>query len=155
MRKYITITIALIIVCLTNQTPNMMSYVEVNDHDLAAVGCYIRSDNGSPFFDYTSIFAANINGKEPNSPEIYFNPQVEDLIIKNHEKIQALQAKGIKVMLTFLGNHFNAGWSCMTDESAINKFADDVVNMLNKYNFDGIDIDDEYSTCSPNNFSLN
>lgn len=152
MLKVFTI---IIVFCISfSLQMKMMSYVEVNDNDLAAVGCYIRSDNGKPFFDFTSIFAANINGNDPNHPEIYFNWQVDELLNKNHNKIEKLKSQGIKVMVTLLGNHFNSGWCCMTDQVQIDKFADDIVNMLNKYNLDGVDIDDEYSNCSPNLTSL-
>lgn len=151
--KFFLLITFMIVLSLSNQM-KMMSYVEVNDNDLSAVGCYVRSDNGKPFFDFTSIFAANINGKDPNHPEIYFNWQVDELINKNHNKIEKLQSQGIKVFVTLLGNHFNAGWCCMTDQNQIDKFADDIIKMLNKYNLDGVDIDDEYSNCSPNLTSL-
>ena len=130
-----------------------MGYVEVNSNSLANVGCYVRSDTNKPLFQMAAIFAANINGKNPNEPEVYFNPQVDSLL--NHsDQVAKLQKQGIKVLLSILGNHQNAGWACMTDAAAIQQFANQMVNIINKYHLDGIDIDDEYSTCSPNSTSM-
>ena len=130
-----------------------MSYVEVNSNELSNIGCYVLSASNRPFFDMTSIFAANINGDDPNHPKIYFNPQVSR-ILNNTNQVKELQNKGIKVLLTLLGNHENAGWSCMTDSKAAKKFADDIANTVLTYNLDGIDIDDEYSTCASNDYSM-
>ncbi|WP_108651829.1 glycosyl hydrolase family 18 protein [Dongshaea marina] len=130
-----------------------MSYVEVNSNALSNVGCYLLEKTGQPFFDMTSIFAANINGSDPNQPEIYFNPQVKH-VLDNTSEVQELHGKGIKVLLTILGNHQNAGWSCMTDPAAAKKFADQLADVVQKYDLDGIDIDDEYSSCAGNDTSM-
>lgn len=138
---------------LAMASPFNMAYVEVNSNQLSNVACFVRANDDKPFFNMVSIFAANINGKDPNSPEIYFNPQVDHLINQTNQ-VSMLQAKGIKVLLTLLGNHQNAGWACMTDEKSIERFANDVVMVVKKYNFDGIDIDDEYSNCHTNKTSI-
>jgi GH18 family chitinase len=141
------------IVLAHNELPLNMAYIEVNDHPISIAGCYIKKNTNKPFFDMVAIFAANINGDNPNDPLIYFNPQV-DAILNNTSEVLQLQNKGIKVLLTLLGNHQNAGWSCMTDQQAINRFANDVVKLANQYHLDGIDIDDEYSTCASNSTSM-
>jgi len=129
-----------------------MAYVEVNSNRFENAGCYIDSNTKQPFFQMAAIFAANINGEYPNSPVIYLNPQVTSTL--SSSQVQHLQQKGIKVLVTLLGNHQNAGWACMTDAKAAEKFADDVVAFVKKYNLDGIDIDDEYSECATNEYSL-
>ena len=129
-----------------------MSYVEVNSNSLQNVGCYIRSDNQQPFFSMTALFAANINGSHPNEPKIFFNEQAEAVL--KSSQIKNLHKKGVRVLITLLGNHQNAGWSCMTDETAAQKFADKIVTMVNQNQFDGVDIDDEYSDCQTNNYSM-
>jgi hypothetical protein len=129
-----------------------MSYVEVNSNRLENVGCYIRSDTQQPFFSVTSIFAGNINGSDPNQPVIYFNDHVVATL--QSSQVHNLQKQGIKVLMTLLGNHQNAGWACMTDERAAKKFARKIVAMVNQYELDGVDIDDEYSTCATNNYSM-
>ncbi len=155
MRRWLAagcLTASLCVYADNNPTINM-GYVEVNDNRLSTAGCYIRADNGKPFFTMVGIFAANINGSDPNRPEIYFNPQV-DALLNHTNQVSLLQAKGIKVLLTLLGNHQNAGWSCMTDANAIDMFANNVVDTINRYKLDGVDIDDEYSTCTTNDTSM-
>lgn len=129
-----------------------MSYVEVNSNSLSNVGCYVRASNNKPYFDMVSIFAANINGSNPNHPQIYLNSQVESTVLSS--QIKNLQGKGIKVLATLLGNHENAGWSCMTNQLDIDKFARQVAAFANQFNLDGIDIDDEYSNCDAKDVSL-
>lgn len=129
-----------------------MAYVEVNTNRFDNVGCYVEVSNQKPIFQVASIFAANINGESPNAPEIYLNPEVSATL--NSEQVNILHKKGIKVLVTLLGNHQNAGWACMTDPVAAGRFANDVVAFINKYNLDGIDIDDEYSRCNTNEYSM-
>jgi hypothetical protein len=154
MMKVIITFLSLLAVIASNKDVVHMTYVEVNSNSIANAGCFIRSDTGKPFFDIVSIFAANINGKEPNSPELYFNPNVEKYLQGDLSIVRDLQKKGIKVIMTFLGNHFPAGWCCMTDEAAIQRFARKLVEFTIQYQFDGFDIDDEYSTCGGNTNSL-
>lgn len=130
-----------------------MAYVEVNSNALKNVACFQLSASQTPFFDMASIFAANINGESPNEASIYFNPQVSRLLNQSDD-VSRLHAKGIKVLLTLLGNHQNAGWSCFTDENAAKRFAHQIALTLEKYHLDGVDIDDEYSRCQGNDYSL-
>lgn len=125
-------------------SPFNMAYVEVNDHELSNVGCFKRPTDNKPFFDIASIFAANINGADPNNPQIYFNPQV-DRLLNRTSQVKDLQDKGIKVLLTLLGNHQRAGWSGINQPSAAIAFADRIADTVQEYGLDGIDIDDEYS----------
>ena len=129
-----------------------MAYVEVNANRFENAGCYIQSDNQRPFFAAASIFAANVAGDSPNAPEIFLNEQVQQIL--QSTQVKNLQKKGMKVLLSVLGNHQNAGWSCVTDPAAAKRFAGDIVQLVKKYNLDGIDIDDEYSRCLPNNYSM-
>jgi hypothetical protein len=122
-----------------------VAYVEVNDHALSNAGCYSLTSPQRPFFDVAVIFAANISGNDPNDPEIYFNPQVSHLLNQDLQQVQSLQLRGIKVVLTLLGNHQRAGWSGMNDPNAAQRFADRIADVVQRYNLDGIDIDDEYS----------
>src|SRR5687768_14191887 len=96
-----------------------IAYVEVNSNRFENAGCYVDSNTKISFFQIASIFAANINGNDPNSPFIYLNPQVTSTL--SSSQVQHLHRKGIKVLVTLLGNHQNAGWACMTDASAANK----------------------------------
>jgi len=134
-------------------TPFRMAYVEVNEHNITNVAAYKNQDNNENYFDVVSIFAANIHGSDPNKPTIHFNPQV-DQILNHSSDISFLQKNNIKVLLTLMGDHQNAGWSCLTSDEGIKNFANDIVMVVNKYHLDGIDIDDEYSNCKKDATSL-
>jgi hypothetical protein len=146
------------------------AYVEVNSSDFGNVGKYFyknKKGHDKPFFDYAAIFAANINA-DPDTGKAYLfmNDHVSPLLCgsdvgeqgctdktpaKVSPKVKDLQKKGVKVLLTVLGNYQNAGWSCFRTESSAKAFAKILVNAVNKYKLDGIDIDDEYSACSSTN----
>lgn len=110
--------------------------------------------NGKPFFNVVILFAANINGSI-ESPSLYYNSQFQQLLNTNQgiAAIRALQNKGILVLMTYMGNHYPAGWSCLNNVPVERKLASQMVNDINKYDLDGIDIDDEWSTCSTQNES--
>lgn len=128
-----------------------VAYVEVNSNDFANVGCYTLPDGGQ-LFDIACIFAANIN-ENGGQPALSFNPQVSTLLNESPD-VKILQNLGIKVLLTVLGNHQNAGWSCFTDQSMAADFASQLAGCVEQYGLDGIDIDDEYSACETNVTSL-
>jgi hypothetical protein len=128
-----------------------VAYVEVNTNDFANVGCYVLED-GSQFFDVACIFAANIN-EAGGVPSLYLNPQVSN-VLNDTDAVKVLQELGITVLLTVLGNYEDAGWSCFTDESVATAWAQELADCVEQYGLDGIDIDDEYSTCTPNDTSL-
>ncbi|WP_394824595.1 glycosyl hydrolase family 18 protein [Pendulispora albinea] len=131
-----------------------LAYVEVNSNDFNNVGCYTYDSPAKPYFTFASIFAANINyDSARQKPILYFNPQV-DTVLNRTSYVKNLQSLGIKVLLTVLGNHQNAGWACFRDEATAQDFASQLAAAANKYGLDGIDIDDEYSTCSTNDTSL-
>ncbi len=131
-----------------------IAYVEVNSNPMSNVACYLNAETKKPFFTMASIFGANINGTDPNHPEIHLNPGIEDMMAHTTQ-VKDLQSKGIRVLISLLGNHQNAGWSCMTEDSAAQIFANHIVEMVNKYHLDGVDIDDEYSEyCQANDTSL-
>lgn len=121
-------------------------YIEVNDENILNVGEFTMKSSGKPFFDVVNIFAANINyNKETGKVYVNCNDNVS-YILKNADKfIRPLQAKGIKVCLTILGNHDEAGVANMTKETAA-AFAKELKFYADTYGLDGIDFDDEYSS---------
>lgn len=122
------------------------AYVEVNSNDVGNVGCY-KKTNGDPLFQIATIFAANIdyvNGKAA----LTTNPQTTTLLENNIQTVRNLQKRGIKVVLSILNNHQNAGWSCFADAASSAAFAKEVAAKVNKWGLDGIDIDDEYDACA-------
>jgi hypothetical protein len=56
-----------------------------------------------------------------------------------------LQDKGIKVLLSILGNHQGAGISNFPSQAAAQEFAQQLSNSVTTYGLDGIDFDDEYA----------
>lgn len=134
--------------------PKTLAYVEVNSNDFDNVGCYTYGSPAKQFFNYASIFAANINYDDAaGKPVLYYNPNV-DHVLNGTNYVKDLQSKGIKVLLTVLGNHQNAGWACFTSESVAQDFASQLAAAVSQYGLDGIDIDDEYSACTTNDTSL-
>lgn len=150
MKKMI-LSVAMLVGSINTYAFNM-AYVEVNNNRLENARCYIDSQTKKPFFEMVSIFAPNINGDDPNQPTISLNPETKATMESG--QIERLHQNGIKVLATILGNHQNAGWACMTDPEAAKAFADKVVAFVNKYHLDGIDIDDEWSRCDSNDFSM-
>lgn len=128
------------VVFLNNPSPQ-----NVND-----VGRFIVKGTGKPFFSDLVLFAANINGSSPNTPVLYYNSQMSTILDNNIAIVRALQQKGIKVQISYLGNHQNAGWSCNMSASAASQLGNAMVAEVVRYGLNGINVDDEYSTCSGN-----
>ncbi|MEN0055265.1 MAG: endo-beta-N-acetylglucosaminidase H [Mucilaginibacter sp.] len=125
--------------------PKGVCYVEVNNNDIRNVGNYTLS-TGQQLFDVAIIFAANINyNTSTQKAELFFNPQVTNVLSNASTYIQPLQAKGIKVMLSILGNHQGAGISNFPTQAAAQDFAQLLSNAVTTYGLDGIDFDDEYA----------
>ena len=118
--------------------------------NVSEIGKYVVRSTGKPFFSDLVLFAANINGSTPNTPVLYYNSQMSTILDNNIAIVRQLQSKGIKVQIAYLGNHQNAGWSCNMSNAAANNLGTAMVNDVVRYGLDGIDVDDEYSTCSGN-----
>ncbi|CAM4170789.1 Glycosyl hydrolases family 18 [Pedobacter westerhofensis] len=140
--------------------PKGVCYVEVNSNDLRNVAKYTLT-NGSPLFDIGIIFAANINfNTSSRTAELFFNPQVTNVLSNRDTYVKPLQDKGIKVLLSILGNHQGAGMTNFTSMASAQAFAQQLSNAVSTYGLDGIDFDDEYSdygnngTTQPNDSSF-
>ncbi|MCD8207360.1 MAG: DUF1735 domain-containing protein [Bacteroidales bacterium] len=124
-------------------------YVEVNNESILNAGEYYV--NGVPFFDIVSIFAANINLDSEGRPYVYCNDQVTFLLANAEQIIRPLQKKGIKVNLSILGNHDDAGMRSL-NEIGQEAFANELKAYLDIYGLDGFDFDDEYSSYAEGNY---
>ncbi|MBT1676938.1 endo-beta-N-acetylglucosaminidase H [Curtobacterium aurantiacum] len=127
----------------TKSGPTSIAYVEVNNDELANVGRYTL-DNGANACDVAIIFAANIN-YEDGKAVLYNNENVQRTLDQAATQIRPLQAKGIKVTLSVLGNHQGAGLANFPTKAAARDFAAQVSATVKKYGLDGVDLDDEYS----------
>lgn len=126
-------------------------FVEVNDENVLNLGEYTMKKTGKPFFDVVSIFAANINqDTETGRVHVFCNDKVSFLLENADKYIRPLQAKGIKVVMTILGNHDEAGMGNLS-EAAAKDFAKELKAYLDIYGLDGIDFDDEYTNYNNSN----
>ncbi|WP_086840945.1 endo-beta-N-acetylglucosaminidase H [Amycolatopsis kentuckyensis] len=126
--------------------PITVAYVEVNSNSMLNVGKYALAQGGGNVFDIGVIFAANINyDTATKSAYLYFNPNVQKVLDNVNTQVRPLQAKGIKVMLSVLGNHQGAGFANFPSRQAAAAFAEQLSATVTKYGLDGIDFDDEYA----------
>ncbi|MET9275576.1 endo-beta-N-acetylglucosaminidase H [Kribbella sp. NPDC003557] len=139
--------------------PVTVAYIEVNDHSMLNAGKYTLANGGAQVIDVAVIFAANIN-YDGTSAYLHFNDQVTNVLNNVATQVRPLQQKGIKVLLSVLGNHQGAGFANFPDQASADAFAQQLADAVNQYGLDGIDFDDEYAeygnngTGQPNDFSF-
>ena len=133
----------------TAAAPKLISYVEINDTNPLNVGSYYMG--AKPFYDIAILFAANIHVDSYGNPALYFNDKLAPVMADVAKYVKPLQAKGIKVSLSILGDHTGLGVANMTDDQA-EKFASILAEVVTKYGLDGIDFDDEYAKYGENGF---
>jgi hypothetical protein len=128
------------------QGPTSVAYVEVNNNSMKNVGKYTLANGGANVFDVAVIFAANINyDTSKKAAYLYFNDNVQRVLDNAATEIRPLQQKGIKVVLSVLGNHQGAGFANFPSQQAASAFAKQLSDAVSKYGLDGIDFDDEYA----------
>lgn len=128
------------------QGPTSVAYVEVNNNSMLNVGKYALANGGGNVFDVAVIFAANINyNTGTKAATLYFNENVQRVLDNAATQIRPLQQKGIKVVLSVLGNHQGAGFANFPSQQAASTFAKQLSDTVTKYGLDGIDFDDEYA----------
>lgn len=119
-------------------------YFEVNDvNPLNALE--FKTESGKYFFDHVVLFAANINWDAARKRVyVYNNANVQFLLDNNEQYLQPLRKAGMKVIISILGNHDEAGVAQLSDWGA-REFAKELAAYCNAYNLDGVAFDDEYS----------
>ncbi len=133
------------------QGPASVAYVEVNDHSMLNVGKYTLANGGGNAFDVAVIFAANINyNTDTKTAYLHFNENVQRVLDNVATEVRPLQRKGIKVILSVLGNHQGAGFANFPSQPAAMAFAQQLSDAVAKYGLDGIDFDDEYAKYGTN-----
>jgi hypothetical protein len=135
----------------TSQKVKAAVYIEVNDHNPLNAGNYILED-GTYLFDYVILFAGNIRnridsakGHTSGKPYVHLNDNVEYLLENRTKYIKPLQDKGLKVLLGLLGDHDGVSFGTMKDDE-IEAFATDVKRVVDLYELDGVDFDDEWGS---------
>ncbi|ADI12710.1 secreted endo-beta-N-acetylglucosaminidase [Streptomyces bingchenggensis BCW-1] len=123
-----------------------MAYVEVNNNSMRNVGKYTLANGGGNVFDVAVVFAANINyDTGTKAAYLHFNENVQRVLDNAATEIRPLQQKGIKVVLSVLGNHQGAGFANFPSQQEASAFAKKLSDAVAKYGLDGIDFDDEYA----------
>ncbi|HEX7304727.1 endo-beta-N-acetylglucosaminidase H [Lentzea sp.] len=136
---------------LAKTGPISVAYVEVNNNSMLNVGKYALTNGSGNAFDIGVIFAANINyDVATKSAYLYFNPNVQRVLDNVATQVRPLQAKGIKVTLSILGNHEGAGFANFPTKQSAEAFAKQLSDTVTRYGLDGIDFDDEYSEYGKN-----
>lgn len=128
-----------------DKTPKVVAYIEVNDTNPLNAGSYMMG--GKAFFDIVEIFAPNIRKDSDGDPAVWFNDNVTAIMSNVDKYIRPLQAKGIKVVLTMLGDHQGIGFCNLTDKQA-EIYASILAYVVEHYGVDGIGFDDEYADYS-------
>ncbi|WP_405825836.1 endo-beta-N-acetylglucosaminidase family protein [Streptomyces sp. NBC_00838] len=133
------------------QGPTSVAYVEVNNHSMLNAGKYTLAGGGGNVFDVAIIFAANINyDTGTKTAYLHFNENVRRVLDNAATEIRPLQQKGIKVVLSVLGNHQGAGFANFPSQQAASAFAGQLSDAVAEYGLDGIDFDDEYAAYGTN-----
>lgn len=126
--------------------PMGICYVEVNNNNILNAGAYKLQTSNKYLFGVVNIFAANINyDTSKGRAYLYCNNNVTKVLTNAQTYIKPLQDKGMKVLLTILGNHQGAGICNFPTREAAKDFALQLAHTVNTYGLDGIDFDDEYS----------
>lgn len=142
-----------------DKMPIVAIYVETNDINPLNAGDYLLSD-GTTYADIVEFFASNIHirnviedGQTVTEPTLFLNDKLTRLLEPDpteptttgyHKYVKPLQEKGIKVVLTVLGDWTGVGVANMTDEQTT-KFAKILAQVVYNYDLDGIGFDDEYA----------
>lgn len=109
----------------------------------------LKDDN--PQINVVTLFSGTFNGTSDKfePPYIAWDSSIEKVLTNGD--VHYLQSQGIKVILSVVGNNSlpnGIGWSCIPEEKN-DAFAQWVKSeIIDKYNLDGIDIDDEFSNCT-------
>ncbi|SHG36191.1 endo-beta-N-acetylglucosaminidase H [Chryseobacterium sp. OV279] len=156
MKKAITTLILMIIHAMPvlsaqQLNPTGICYVEVNNNNILNAGAYKLQTSGNYLFNVVNIFAANINYDAVRGRAYLSNNNNVTKVLTNASTyIKPLQDKGMKVVLTILGNHQGAGFCNFPTREAARDFAQQLAHTVNTYGLDGIDFDDEYSDYGQN-----
>lgn len=95
-----------------------LCYVEVNRESMLNAGEYTMKSDKAPFFDIASVFAANIRLSADDVPYVSCNEQTRFVLDNIEQTVRPLQAKGIRVHLSILGDHTAAGMRSLSKDAA-------------------------------------
>lgn len=123
----------------------IVSCMEVNDTNPLNNLEFTLRNSGKMLVDIVVLFSSNMNYDAATGRVYISNNENISHLLDNREKyIVPLQQRGIKVVLSMLGNHDRAGVAGLSDDTA-RAFARELKNLCDAYELDGIFWDDEYS----------
>lgn len=123
---------------------HIISWLEVNNTNPLNM-LQFETEDGRLLTDYVVLFAYNINyNRETGEVYVFANPQCQFILDHYDQMIKPLRERGIKVIVSILGNHDESGLAQLSDLGC-REFARKVAALVNAYGFDGVDYDDEYS----------
>lgn len=123
----------------------LISCMEINDVNPLNNLSYTLKSTGQPLFDMVILFSSNVNYSDQLArPYISHNTQMTNILANTEKYIKPLKDRGIKVILSLLGNWDRAGVANMSAETAA-LYAQEIKNTLDIYGLDGVMFDDEYS----------
>ncbi|WP_202111275.1 BT_3987 domain-containing protein [Sphingobacteruim zhuxiongii] len=123
----------------------IISCMEVNDtNPLNNLSLKLKNSN-KYLVDMVILFSSNINyDSATGKVKVTHNPNVTHLLANRAKYLKPLQEKGMKVILSILGNHDRSGVANLSDEAA-KVFAQEIKVVVDSYGLDGVFFDDEYS----------
>lgn len=123
----------------------VFSCIEVNNTNPLQTMNFKLAKANKLLFDAVILFSSNINfSKKENVVYIHNNDNVQAILNNYDHYIKPLKDRGIKVLLSILGNHDGSGLANM-DINRCREFATAIADTLDKYDLDGVFFDDEYS----------
>jgi len=131
-----------------NMVPGIkiFSCMEVNDTNPLNNICFTLKSNGKPLVDAVILFSSNINYNAETGRVYVYNNENNQAIFDMREKyLKPLKDRGIKVILSILGNHDRSGVANLGDVAA-RQFAQECKALCDAYDLDGVFLDDEYSS---------
>lgn len=123
----------------------VFSCMEVNGTNPLQALNYRLEKSNKQLFDAVILFSSNINfSKKENVVYIHNNENVQAILNNSDKYIKPLKDRGVKVLLSILGNHDGSGLANM-DATRCRGFAAAIADTLQKYDLDGVFFDDEWS----------
>jgi hypothetical protein len=131
--------------CAKASGVKLFSCMEVNGTNPLNNLCFTLKNSGKYMVDYVILFSSNINYDAARGRAYLFHNENVQAILSNREKyLKPLKDRGMKVILSILGNHDRAGVANLSEEMA-RDFAREVKATCDAYDLDGVFLDDEYS----------
>ncbi|MHC8949645.1 BT_3987 domain-containing protein [Sphingobacterium hungaricum] len=123
----------------------VISCMEVNDTNPLNNLAFTLKNSGKLLVDEVILFSSNINYNETTGKVVLtHNPNVTHLLQNKDKYLKPLKDRGMKVILSVLGNHDRSGVANLSEQAA-KEFAQELKATCLAYDLDGVFFDDEYS----------